>query len=70
MLSVSLLAAACGGSDADTSAEAGADAGDAMNAPMVDDAMFSGEATTVTGETFELGDLAGQDLVLWFWAPW
>ncbi|MEM9561536.1 MAG: hypothetical protein AAGA93_02895 [Actinomycetota bacterium] len=72
VLSVSLLAAACGGSDADTASEAGADAGsgDAANGPVIDDATFSGEAATVSGGTFELGDLAGQDLVLWFWAPW
>jgi hypothetical protein len=22
------------------------------------------------GSTFDAGDYAGQDLVLWFWAPW
>lgn len=31
---------------------------------------FEGQATTVSGETFELSGLAGQDLILWFWAPW
>jgi len=29
---------------------------------------FSGG--TVDGAEFEAGDYAGQDLVLWFWAPW
>lgn len=33
-------------------------------------ATFEGQATTVSGETFELSTLAGQDLILWFWAPW
>lgn len=31
---------------------------------------FEGQATTVSGEPFELGSLAGKDLILWFWAPW
>ena len=26
--------------------------------------------TLVSGGQFELNDLAGQDVVLWFWAPW
>lgn len=25
---------------------------------------------TVGGAQFDAGDYAGQDLVLWFWAPW
>lgn len=25
---------------------------------------------TVDGGQFDLGDLNGQDSVLWFWAPW
>ena len=25
---------------------------------------------TVAGGQFDVGDYAGQDLVLWFWAPW
>ena len=29
---------------------------------------FSGEL--VDGSQFDSGDYAGQDLVLWFWAPW
>lgn len=28
------------------------------------------QAQTVSGETFEGGEFAGQDLMLWFWAPW
>lgn len=27
-------------------------------------------ATTVSGESFDGASLAGQDTVLWFWAPW
>ena len=32
--------------------------------------VFSGEFQTLSGETFDLGSLEGQDVVLWFWAPW
>lgn len=28
------------------------------------------DGPTVLGAQFEPGDYAGQDLVLWFWAPW
>lgn len=27
-------------------------------------------ATTVTGSQIDFGSLEGQDVVLWFWAPW
>ena len=27
-------------------------------------------ATTVQGDAFDAGDYAGQDLMVWFWAPW
>jgi hypothetical protein len=32
--------------------------------------VFEGEAVTIDGAPFDLGELAGTDLVLWFWAPW
>ncbi len=30
----------------------------------------SGEFATIDGSSIDLGPLAGQDVVLWFWAPW
>lgn len=48
----------------------GADESAAPSGPVIDPAIFSGQALTVSGETFELGELAGKDLVVWFWAPW
>ena len=54
-----LVAAGCG-SDETASAD-----GEIL-APSV----FEGQATTITGETFDLAMLAGSDLILWFWAPW
>ncbi len=46
----------------------GSDDGAAEGAASTADLAF--EAQTVTGETVDVGDYAGTDLVLWFWAPW
>lgn len=67
LLAFSLGAAACGGSDTET--ESGA-ATESANGPVLDASTFSGEATTIDGASFDLGPLANQDLVVWFWAPW
>lgn len=55
---------------ADEAGSGGAEEAAVDTGPKLDPAVLSGQATTVTGEVFELGDLAGQDLVVWFWAPW
>ncbi len=70
-----LLLSACGGgataaeeATAPATAPAAADAvGDAPVAaasPLVD------QFTTVSGETIDLANFQGQDVVLWYWAPW
>ncbi len=61
---VALVAAACGGGDSDTASVPGESAGE----PSAATPDFSGQ--TVLGEQLVAGDLAGQDVVLWFWAPW
>ena len=39
--------------------------------PTIDpDSPLNGEFTTVGGQSIELASLQGQDVVLWFWAPW
>ncbi len=53
-----------GGSAAPAEDEAVADEDSGVDWPLT----FAGE--TVDGSAFEAGDYAGQDLVLWFWAPW
>lgn len=55
LIAISLIAVACGGSDAEV-ATAPAD--------------LSGTYDTVSGTQIDLGSLEGQDTVLWFWAPW
>ena len=51
-----LLATACGGGAS----------GPVASAPdqLVD------EFETIDGKTFDLASLQGEDVVLWFWAPW
>jgi hypothetical protein len=56
------LAAACGSDQEATATPA--------DAPRLDPATLEGEAVTVSGEPYDLGALAGKDLVIWFWAPW
>ncbi len=73
VLALSLTAAACGSSEsADTAAgsDAAGGAADAPDGPVLDASVFSGEATTIEGASFDLGPLANKDLVVWFWAPW
>ena len=69
-MAAALLAAACGsadqeaeGSDASTDAAAASSSTSATN-PLA----FT--STTTEGEDFDAADLAGEDVVLWFWAPW
>ena len=80
---LALLLAACaggtggagggGGGATDVAATpgGGATAGPTVQAgpgDVPDSLAFS--APTVSGATFEGGDVAGEDLLLWFWAPW
>lgn len=70
---IALLAASCGAADETTEASSGDGSGAetaAPTGPRLDASLFSGEAQTIGGESFDLGSLADKDLVLWFWAPW
>jgi len=62
LLALALLASACGAADTELAAP-----GDGAR---LDPSVLTGEATTWTGETFDLSTVAGKDLVVWFWAPW
>lgn len=66
VVAAGLALAACGSDDSAESAPltAGA-AADVLAADT-----FEATAQTIQGETFDLGQLAGTDLILWFWAPW
>jgi hypothetical protein len=61
LLSLGLVASACGGSSSGSSgADVASDAGAGTE--------FTG--TTIDGQQLALADYAGDDVLLWFWAPW
>lgn len=69
-----LLATACGAADTETgTAAAPEDATESSTAtePAAAEAsLLTGEYETIGGETVDLATYEGQDVVLWFWAPW
>jgi thiol-disulfide isomerase/thioredoxin len=69
-VAAALLAAGCGAADPDPQAsEASSDAAAlASSTATTNPLTFS--STTTEGEDFDAADLAGEDVVLWFWAPW
>jgi peroxiredoxin len=61
-------ATACGGSDDGAEPENGAEPSKNDGVFVPDELDFATQ--TVDGADFEGASLAGQDAVLWFWAPW
>lgn len=73
MLVVTFVAAACAGdSNSDTAAPAPDTASDGGGEAIGDDDVFpyAFSSRTLDGGMIDAGDFEGQDLVLWFWAPW
>ncbi len=70
VLSLALVGAGCGSSGSDDTATASA----ADSAETADAAGGTGlpalVGNTVSGAQLDTNDLAGQDTVVWFWAPW
>ena len=63
-----LIVAACGGSSGSDSASV-----PAQSAPAVTDSPQPLEPVlvpTASGEQLDFNSLRGQDVLLWFWAPW
>jgi thiol-disulfide isomerase/thioredoxin len=68
-VAVALVVAACGSTDADPEASEGrTDAAAAASTAAANPLTFV--STTTQGEDFDAAQLAGEDVVLWFWAPW
>lgn len=72
-----IVLAACGGGDGDTTDVPAADRTATSVAPVSDADNSSAAlpeafatATPLDGGTFDAEALAGNDLVVWFWAPW
>lgn len=80
LLLLAVLLAACGGgagvatapdgsaTDAPAPADGATTDDGATDAGLPEALAFT--ATTVGGGTFDGADHVGQDLMLWFWAPW
>jgi thiol-disulfide isomerase/thioredoxin len=68
-VAVAVLASACG--SAGTGPETGDESSDAAAASSTSTTNpLTFASTTTEGEDFDARDLAGRDVVLWFWAPW
>ncbi len=70
-LGLALFASACGGGgasdgEAATAGESSADVAEESGGAGLPQLV----ADTVAGAQLDTNDLAGQDLVVWFWAPW
>lgn len=65
LVGLALTLAACGSSS--TVQESGAPVAGASEAEA---ALLAGEFETLAGTTVDLADFQGEDVVLWFWAPW
>ncbi len=75
-LAVALFTASCGGGSG--SSESSSADGQTPTAPVEEaapdeataDSPLTFTAATVGGGQIDANSLAGQDVVLWFWAPW
>ncbi len=74
ILASALIGAACSSSSGTTGTAAPAtnpaSGGPGSDAGTPTDWPYQFRTTTVDGSSLDTGDYAGQDLVLWFWAPW
>lgn len=68
VFALALLAAACGAGGAADDQTASGD--DETGTAETSASGLSGEFATIDGGSVNLADFEGQDVVLWFWAPW
>ncbi len=70
-VAAALVLAACGGgSDGGAEPVAAPEAADAPAEAPVAEATPGRTVALASGSTVDLDSLAGQDVLLWFWAPW
>lgn len=74
VVATALVLTACGADDPSDGTgpvvESPAARADPMASPSASDQPLTFQSVTTEGEQFDATDLAGQDVVLWFWAPW
>lgn len=71
-LALALGAAACGGDVVveTRQVEVGSDGVNVVESEDGADGVTESAVQTISGSDFSLEDYAGQDLLVWFWAPW
>jgi thiol-disulfide isomerase/thioredoxin len=71
LLAVALGVSACGEGGAATAQPTAEPTAEPAGQPSAADAHpLDFASTTTTGEAFDGAELVGEDVVLWFWAPW
>ena len=71
VLVASLGATACGSGSDDTAASASTDTGLSVGGTVAADSEFEAVMVpTADGGELDFNSLRGQDVLLWFWAPW
>ena len=76
VLLLSLVALACGSPASETVSASVSEGSTAVtsDAPALDTfetaSLLVGEYETLSGEVIDLASLQGDDVVMWFWAPW
>jgi len=72
-----LIASACGSSSTDATVTSTADTAATgpqteASAPAepVPSPLLTGEFASITGDSINLADFAGENVVFWFWEPW
>lgn len=70
VLAVGLLATACGTASVDTNAAPESTAAESAAPSEGGPGLPQLVADTVAGSQLDTNSLVGQDVVVWFWAPW
>lgn len=70
LASFCLAVAACGSSTTETAPDEPTASADGESSESGGVPELAGEFATISGGQIELNSLQGQDVILWFWAPW
>lgn len=69
-VTLALAVGGCATSSGESAAQPTATSVEAAQSSAAEDHPLAFESVTTEGAAFDASSLAGQDVVLWFWAPW